>query len=132
MAQVSAHLEEEISILQTERSRVIEKRPECFQLSSKARRRLQKFKTKQRSLSENGQTLFPGVQRVTDIFTKEPVRPKDAATYKCRERKSDKCLTPVAPIVSHEVVEEQRVPITFFQATLKEYHKQLRTDSESS
>ena len=41
-------------------------------------------------------------------------------------------LIPVAPIVSHGVVEEQRLQFTCFQARLTEFRKQLRTESERS
>ena len=45
------------------------------------------------------------------------VMSNDAATYQCRELKQEKSLIPLAPIVSHGVVEEQHLQITCFQAS---------------
>ena len=169
MTQLSVRLEDEISILPVELSRVVEKRQECinyavkhneaykrsspnsevcwkmdemfskFRKSEKAIAELQKVidqKVKEYELLNSPlstsvqletiwQNFVPsGSVSYSDVGNGIPVRSRVAATYKCRELKREKYLIPVAPIVSHGVVEEQRLQIICFQA--------ISTDSASS
>ena len=173
MAQLSARLEEEISTLQIELSREIEKRQECINYAVKhndAYKRSRANSEVCRKMDEMCDTFYKSekeiaeLEKIIDQKVKEyellnsplstsvqletrrqnifpsgsvgykyvPVVSKDAATYKCRELKWGQFQIPVAPIVSHGVVEEQLLQVSCFQARRTKSRKQQRTESESS